>query len=153
DRYLPVPHSRALRFGRRSRARPRPGGTAMNDPAALVVKLILLIPAASAVLLAFLPDDRTTAPLNVLGTLGTLLCAIALFVVRPEPGPFLIVDDVNVVFIVLNTFVGFTTSVFSGSYIAHELEIGRLTHTYLRFYHAMYQTLMFAMNLALLANN
>ena len=72
---------------------------------------------------------------------------------RPEPGLFLIVDDVNVVFIVLNTFVGFTTSVFSASYIAHELEIGRLTPVYLRFYHGMYQTLMFAMNLALLANN
>ena len=59
----------------------------------------------------------------------------------------------NVVFIVLTTFVAFTTSVFSASYIAHELESGRLTPTYLRFYHAMYQTLMFAMNLALLANN
>jgi hydrogenase-4 component F len=125
----------------------------MNDPAGLVVRAILVIPAVSAVLLAFLPDDRTTARINALASFATLLCAIALFVVRPEPGPFLIVDDVNVVFIVLNTFVGFTTSVFSGSYIAHELEIGRLTHAYLRFYHAMYQTLMFAMNLALLANN
>jgi formate hydrogenlyase subunit 3/multisubunit Na+/H+ antiporter MnhD subunit len=54
---------------------------------------------------------------------------------------------------VLTTFVGFTTSVFSASYIAHELEGGRLTATFLRFYHAMYQVLMFAMNLALLANN
>ena len=125
----------------------------MTDPGALVVKAILLIPSVSAALLAFLPDDRTTARLNVAGTLLTLLCAIALFFVRPEPGLFLIVDDVNVVFIVLNTFVGFTTSVFSGSYIAHELATGRLTHAYLRFYHAMYQTLMFAMNLALLANN
>ena len=53
----------------------------------------------------------------------------------------------------LTTFVGFTTSVFSASYIGHELEIGRLTPTYLRFYHAMYQVLMFAMNLALVANN
>ena len=52
-----------------------------------------------------------------------------------------------------NAFVGFTTSVFSASYIGHEIEIGRLTPTYLRFYHAMYQILMFAMNLALLANN
>jgi hydrogenase-4 component F len=125
----------------------------MSDLGELVIKAILLIPAISAVLLAFLPDDRTTARLNALGALATLLCAISLFVVRPEPGAFLIVDDVNVVFIVLNTFVGFTTSVFSASYIAHELEIGRLTHAYLRFYHAMYQTLMFAMNLALLANN
>jgi hydrogenase-4 component F len=54
---------------------------------------------------------------------------------------------------VLTTFVGFTTSVFSASYIGHELETGRLTPTNLRFYHAMYQTLMFAMNLALVANN
>src|SRR5208282_2542247 len=50
-------------------------------------------------------------------------------------------------------FVGFTTSVFSASYIAHEVETGRLTPTRLRFYHAMYQVLMFAMNLALAANN
>jgi hydrogenase-4 component F len=119
----------------------------------LAVKAILLLPALSAVLLAVLPDDRTTARINALAAFGTFLCALALFAVRPEPGPFLIVDDVNVVFIVVNTFVGFTTSVFSASYIAHELEIGRLTHAYLRFYHAMYQVLMFAMNLALLANN
>jgi hydrogenase-4 component F len=63
------------------------------------------------------------------------------------------VDDLNVVFIVLNTFVGFTTSAFSASYISHEIEIGRLTPSYLRFYHAMYQALMFEMNLALVANN
>ena len=62
-------------------------------------------------------------------------------------------DDLNKVFIVLTTFVGFTTSVFSASYIGHEIEIGRLTPTYVRFYHAMYQVLMFAMNLALVANN
>ena len=76
-----------------------------------------------------------------------------LFFERPAPGPYLHVDDLNVVFIVLNTFVGFTTSVFSASYIAHELEIGRLTPAYLRFYHAMYQTMMFGMNLALVANS
>jgi hydrogenase-4 component F len=43
--------------------------------------------------------------------------------------------------------------VFSASYIGHEIEIGRLTPSFVRFYHAMYQVLMFAMNLALLANN
>ena len=125
----------------------------MTDLGSFIVKAILIIPAVAAALLAFLPDDRTTARLNILGTLLTLLCAVALFFARPEPNLFLIVDDVNVVFIVLNTFVGFTTSVFSATYIAHELETGHLTPLYLRFYHAMYQTLMFAMNLALLANN
>ena len=114
---------------------------------------IWAIPLFSAALLALFPNYRVTARLNVLGTLLTFLASTGLFFARPDPGPFLIVDDVNVVFIVLTTFVGFTTSVFSASYIAHELERGRLTPVYLRFYHAMYQTLMFAMNLALLANN
>ncbi len=84
----------------------------------------------------------------------TLLAALSLLLTdRPAPGRYLLVDDLNIVFIVLNSFVGFTTSVFSASYIAHELATGRLTPTYLRFYHAMYQVLMFAMNLALVANN
>ena len=56
-----------------------------------------------------------------------LLAALSLFFGRPPPGTYLLVDDLNIVFIVLTTFVGFTTSVFSASYIGHELEIGRLT--------------------------
>jgi hydrogenase-4 component F len=114
---------------------------------------ILVIPAASAVLLAALPGYRLTARLNVLATFLTLLAAVSLFTARPASGLYLFVDDLNIVFVVLGTFVGFTTSVFSASYIAHELEIGRLRPRYLRFYHAMYQALMFAMNLGLLANN
>jgi hydrogenase-4 component F len=94
-----------------------------------------------------------TALLNVLASFLTLLAALSLFVVRPAEGQLLFVDDLNVVFIALNTLVGFTTSLFSASYIAHELETGRLTPAYLRFYHAMYQAMMFGMNLALLANN
>ncbi len=114
---------------------------------------VLIIPLLAAVLLAILPGYRLTATLNVIATLLTFLAAVSLFFGRPQPGPYLLVDDLNNVFIVLTTFVGFTTSVFSASYIAHELEIGRLTPTFLRFYHAMYQVLMFAMNLALMANN
>jgi hydrogenase-4 component F len=115
--------------------------------------LVLAIPALAAALLALLPGYRATARLNVAATALTLLAAIALLFERPEPGQFLLVDDLNVVFILLNAFVGFSTSVFSASYIGHELETGRLTPPYLRFYHAMYQVLMFGMNLALLANN
>src|SRR6202042_3807183 len=84
---------------------------------------------------------------------ATFISAISLFAARPQPGLYLRVDDLNGTFIVLTTFVGFTTSVFSASYIGHELESGKLTPTFVRFYHAMYQVLMFAMNLALLANN
>jgi len=125
----------------------------MTEPGAFFVAAVLLIPVAGAAVLALLPDDRTAARLNALAAFLTFVSAAVLFVERPSPGRYLIVDDLNVVFIVLSTFVGFTTSVFSGSYIAHELETGRLTPAYLRFYHAMYQALMFGMNLALLSNN
>jgi len=115
--------------------------------------LVLLIPAVSAAVLALLPGYIASSRLNVVFSFLTLLAALSLFWRRPETGLLLHVDDLNIVFIVLNTFVGFTTSAFSASYIAHELETGRLTPTYLRFYHAMYQALMFEMNLALVANN
>jgi hydrogenase-4 component F len=114
---------------------------------------VLIIPAVAAGLLAILPGYRLTARLNVLATLLTFLTALSLFVVEPGSGSYLLVDDLNKIFIVLTTFVGFSTSVFSASYIGHEIEIGRLTPTFVRFYHAMYQALMFAMNLALVANN
>jgi len=114
---------------------------------------VLLIPAVAAALLAVLPGYRATARLNIAATTLTLLCALSLFFRRPQSGSYLLIDDLNATFIILTTFVGFTTSIFSASYIAHELETGRLTPPFVRFYHAMYQLLMFAMNLALIANN
>ena len=117
------------------------------------VYAVLGVPAAAAALLAFLPGYRLTSRLNVLASALTLAAAASLFLHRPPVGRYILVDDVNVVFIALNALVALTTSVFSSSYIAHEIEIGRLTAPRLRFYHAMYQVLMFAMNLALTSNN
>ena len=103
------------------------------------VTAVLVIPIAAAAVLAILPGYRITARLNILASLLTMLSALSLLVAdRPSPGQYLLIDDLNIVFIVLNSVVAFTTSVFSASYIAHELETGRLTPTYLRFYHAMY---------------
>jgi hydrogenase-4 component F len=118
------------------------------------VSAILLIPVVAAAVLALLSNYRLSARLNVLAAFLTFLAAASLFFVeRPEVGRYILIDELNIVFIVLNSFVGLTTSLFSASYIAHELETGRLTPTHLRFYHAMYQILMFGMNLALIANN
>jgi hydrogenase-4 component F len=114
---------------------------------------VLGIPAVAAALFAALPDYRIAARSNIAATALTLLCSMSLFFAKPQPGSYLLVDDLNGTFIVLTSFVGFTTSIFSASYIGHELEIGRLTPPFVRFYHAMYQLLMFAMNLALTANN
>jgi len=114
---------------------------------------ILGVPAVAAALFAALPNYRIAARANIAATALTLLCSMSLLFAKPQPGAYFLVDDLNGTFIVLTSFVGFTTSIFSASYIGHELEIGRLTAPFVRFYHAMYQVLMFAMNLALIANN
>jgi hydrogenase-4 component F len=114
---------------------------------------ILGAPLIGAAVLAAIPGYRLSARLNVLASFVAFAAALLLFWRRPEAGRFMLVDDLNVVFIVLSTFVGFTTSLFSASYIGHELATGRLTPSYLRFYHAMYQVMMFGMNLALVCNN
>ena len=119
-----------------------------------LVSGVLFVPLIAAAILAAIPAYRLSAILNVVASMISLAFALLLLVAdRPGPGNLLFVDDLNIVFIVLNSFVGFTTSVFSASYIAHELEIGRLTPFHLRFYHAMYQLMLFGMNLALTANN
>ncbi len=117
------------------------------------IDVILFLPAATALALAALSNYRLSARLNMASAFLTFLAALSLFFAKPASGRYLLVDDLNIVFVALNTFVAFTTSVFSASYIAHELETGRLTETHLRFYHAMYQVLLGAMNLALVANN
>jgi hydrogenase-4 component F len=114
---------------------------------------LLLTPLVAAAALAFVRDYRWSARLNILASFVVLLFALLLFQSRPPVDDLLLADDLNVVFIALNAFVGFTTSVFSASYIGHELETGRLTPGYLRFYHVMFQLMMFGMDLALTANN
>ncbi len=121
----------------------------MPDP----VAAILLTPLVAAAILALLPGYRAGAALNILACLASLLFAFTLLWDRPATGLYLLVDDLNIVFVLLSCFVGFTTSVFSASYVGHELASGRLTARHLRFYHAMFQLMLFAMNLALLANN
>jgi hydrogenase-4 component F len=119
-----------------------------------VLPLILGFPLAGALVLAFIPDHRVGGWVNVGASLATLLVSLMLLVFEaPEPSHFAFIDDFNVYLVVLTSFVAFTAAWFSAGYIAHEIEQGRLTPTYLRFYHAMYQVLSFAMLLALTANN
>jgi hydrogenase-4 component F len=125
----------------------------MNDLGFVAVTALLAVPATAALVLVLVSGYRLGARLNVGAALASLLAAVTLFGARPEANLYLWVDDFNLYLIALNNLVSFTTSLFSASYIAHELATGRLTPAYLRFYHAMYQALIFAMNLALLANN
>jgi hydrogenase-4 component F len=68
-------------------------------------------------------------------------------------GKLFYIDAFNVYLVALTAFVGFTTSIFSGRYMRHEVERGRLTDARMRLYHSMYQGFLFAMLLALSTNN
>ena len=117
------------------------------------VYAVVGIPFLSALLLALIPSYRVTAIGNVVASGLTFAAGLSFLALPHVVKNYVILDDLNVYFIILNTLVGFTTSVFSGSYIEHEIETGHLTPRSVRFYHAMFQAMMGGMNLALLANN
>jgi hydrogenase-4 component F len=121
--------------------------------AAVALAGVLVVPAFGVVVLAAIPRYRAAATLNVMLSALTLASASLLYWHRPEPTRYLLVDDVNTVFLIIGALVGFTTSVFSAGYIAHELQARHLRRRDLRFYHGMYQLLMLAMNVALVSNN
>ncbi len=117
------------------------------------VEAVLILPATAIPVLALISSYRLGAMVNIFACALTLTAATALLFTEHPRSDLIIIDDFNIFLIILTTFVGFTTSIFSATYLAHEIEIGRLTPVLLRFYHAMYQALMFAMNVALIANN
>jgi hydrogenase-4 component F len=114
---------------------------------------ILVIPAVAVLVLAFVPSYRIGAVLNMLAAGLTFMAGASLLFDSNYRSDILIVDEFNVYLVTLTTFVAFTTSIFSASYIGHELETGRLTPRFLRFYHALYQAMIGSMNVALVANN
>jgi len=119
----------------------------------LAFALILIVPVAGMVLLALISSYRIGAWLNVALSATAFAGSCLLFAVPMQTDTFFLVDSFNIYLVALNTLVGFTTSIFSASYIAHELEQETLTRGYLRFYHALYQAMMTAMSFALLSNN
>jgi hydrogenase-4 component F len=125
----------------------------ISDLPVTPLQAVLLVPAVAVVLLALIPNYRLGAFLNVLASALTFLAGASLLFEPQFRSDILILDDFNVYLVTLTTFVAFTTSIFSASYIGHELETGRLTPQFLRFYHALYQAMIGAMNVALVANN
>jgi hydrogenase-4 component F len=105
------------------------------------------------VLLGFVANYRLGALINILACAITFVAGIAMLSGDRVRSDVFIIDDFNIYLILLTTFIGLTTSIFSATYISHELEIGKLTPAFLRFYHALYQAMMGAMNLALVVNN
>lgn len=125
----------------------------------IAVFAVLLTPLAGMVLLALKGAGPNAGQINIrcnfLALLASIWLAVDVLIHGPEisSGQLLYVDSFNVYLIALTAFVGLTTSIFSGPYMAHELEIGRLTGRRLKLYYAMYQGFMLAMYLVLTTNN
>jgi hydrogenase-4 component F len=118
------------------------------------VTFLFLIPALAAVVIALMPGSKLSAYVNAGASFLTFLAALSLLSAeRPAPGAYVVVDEFNTIFVVLITFVAFTTSVFSATYVEYELETGRVTPAFLKLYHALYQALTLSFVLALLSNN
>ncbi len=99
--------------------------------------------------------SRINLGINVVTFGAALFLAVGVF----EHGPILsdnklfYVDAFNVYLILLNAFVGMTTSIFSGPYMAHERELGRVGNKRMRLYHSMFQCFLLTMLIALSTNN
>ena len=121
--------------------------------------LALLLPLAGTLLLAVIGHLRTAGWVNVLFTIATFAASVRLALdvfahgTLISPGKLFYVDAFNVYLILLNAFVGMTTAIFSGPYMAHELAIGRVDAGRMRLYHAMYQGFLLTMLVALSTNN
>lgn len=119
--------------------------------------LILGIPVLSAIVLALVRDDRSAGWINIAASaieFGASLWLASRAVGRGHiGGGEFYVDSFNVYLIVLTSFVGLTTAIFSRPYMQHELSIGRVTPLRLRLYHSSFQGFLLTMLLALSTNN
>jgi hydrogenase-4 component F len=121
--------------------------------------LTLLMPLAGTFLFAFIGHWRSAGKFNLLICIATFLTSLQLAINVFNEGPLLsegklfYVDAFNVYLLLLNAFVGMTTAIFSGPYMAHEVEIGRVDNTRMRLYYSMYQGFLLTMLVALSTNN
>ncbi|MEX2130720.1 MAG: hydrogenase 4 subunit F [Pseudohongiellaceae bacterium] len=122
-----------------------------------VIDWVLIIPVVGALSLALIPNARLGAWLNIFISATGLAVSIWLALTVLGNGAItsdlFYVDAFNVYLVVLTLLVGMTTAIFSRPYMAHELDIRKLTPLRLRLYHSSFQGFMFTMLLALTTNN
>ncbi len=125
----------------------------------IAVYLLLLLSAAGILFFGLIGHKEDIGKLNTRINAVSLFITIWLAITVFNQGTILssgkafLIDSFNVYLIVLTAFVGFTTSLFSAPYMAHEKEIGKLSDSRLKLYYSMYQGFMLAMYLVLTTNN
>ena len=119
--------------------------------------LTVFIPLLGALVLAWVRRLSWAGWLNVSVCAVTFAAAVVLawqVKVNDEvAGLIFRIDSFNVYLLVLTAFVGLTTSIFSRPYMRYVCDSGKINERGMRLYHAMYQTFMFTMLLALSTDN
>jgi len=121
--------------------------------------LLLSAPLITAVIMAFMGHTRSAAKLNIAACTIALIAALDLAYKVMQQGSFsahgqlFFLDAYNVFLLSLTAFVATTTAIFSGPYMMHEQQVGRVTSNRLRLYHSMFQLFVFGMYLVLTTNN
>jgi len=113
----------------------------------------ILVPFLAAIVLALVPSWRWGAWINTGAATLCFLAACQLPWLVGPAGKFLFVDRLAAHFSLLTAFVAMTTGWFSLTYVRAEIAARRINRHRLRLYHAMFQTFVGAMMLALLSNN
>lgn len=125
----------------------------------MLIFVLLGINLVAALVLAAVGEKKYAPEINIAGSTATFVASLFLAADVYYNGriiagrEFFFVDEFNVYLAVLTAFVSMTTAAFSRPYMRHEQQRGRLGKVAMRFYHAMFQTFIFAMLLALLTNN
>lgn len=119
--------------------------------------LYLVLPILGAPLLALLPQLRIAGWVNLVLSILTFVSAVSMAFHVSNQETILAagirIDDFNVYLIVLTAFIGVTTSIFSRPYMQYVCHEDRISTRGMRLYHAMFQTFMFTMLLALSTDN
>ncbi len=129
------------------------------NPQADAVYPVLLIPLVGALVLGAIGHSRRAGWINIAISGAAFMASLWLALGVWEHGALLTsggmfyIDAFNVYLLVLTTFVGLTTAIFSRNYMLDEMKLGRVNTKRLQLYHAMYQGFLFTMLLALATNN
>ena len=119
--------------------------------------LLLAIPALGALLLGLVRNLRLASWINLGLSAATFAVSVTLaldvLAYGPRHSEHLLVDPFNIYLLVLTSFIGLTTAIFSRPYMEHVCHEGRCSPRRMRLYHSMFQVFLFTMLLALSTSN
>ncbi len=120
---------------------------------------LLIIPFVGTILLAILGSNLIAKIINVVCCLLTFVFSLGLSWKINQHGALLLgkgwfyLDSLNIFIIVVTTFIGLTTSIYSLTYLNNEQLGKNITQKSLRFYYSIYQFFLLTALLILTTNN